>query len=397
MCGLIGAFNYKENKEPVNNWVQNQLQDQLSRGVKGFGIIFIDEKKKVTIERATELTKPIIDLKMQESRSIILHHRTPTSTENKILQTHPLVVDHAEFKHTYLVIHNGIIWNEDEIKKEHETLGFKYLTEVKELNYQKEEVIKFNDSECVAIEVALVAEGKKNKIDCEGTIAFIALQIDKKTKTAKKVFFGRNDSNSPLRMSQSKNTIRINSEGGGQEVIANKLHEFNLLDFKLKSRNLEFKKREYQKSNLLETTVKKHMGYNYGQYDEKQWEDADYDIPPANTTVLKNENNATMYDEYGLPNTNDEELNEKIRETFKESVNALANAIDSLISNDSTEEDIKMTIDIATEDIEDNLTNLIMTRREIEEDREETRAEIEAANKTTEMEKASQEEKATVY
>ena len=36
MCGIITAFNYGDNKEPVNEWIKNQLQDQFHRGSKGF-------------------------------------------------------------------------------------------------------------------------------------------------------------------------------------------------------------------------------------------------------------------------------------------------------------------------------------------------------------------------
>src|SRR3989304_431242 len=107
MCGILAAFNYKEKKENVNEWIINQFQDQISRGRDGLGITFIDEKLNIKTERATEITKALLDLRFNESKMIIMHHRTPTSSRNRISQTHPISIKNKNLKHNYLIFHNG--------------------------------------------------------------------------------------------------------------------------------------------------------------------------------------------------------------------------------------------------------------------------------------------------
>ena len=137
MCGLLGFFNFKiENKktkkktkpEPVNSEIIDQLQDQLSRGKEGFGILMINEKNEVIVKRATEISKALLDLYMTKSNMIIMHHRNPTSSDNKLSQTHPIFVSNGSLKYDYYVIHNGMISNSDELRENHEKLGFIYNT-----------------------------------------------------------------------------------------------------------------------------------------------------------------------------------------------------------------------------------------------------------------------------
>ena len=123
MCGLIAAFNTSNKK--VNNIIINQYQDQYSRGVQGYGIIRISDTQKVEIDRACEATKFLLDLYMKDSNMIIAHHRHPTSTDNKMDQTHPMIISNKMLKKDYYIIHNGIVSNDKELKKKHEELGFK--------------------------------------------------------------------------------------------------------------------------------------------------------------------------------------------------------------------------------------------------------------------------------
>ena len=129
MCGLIGMFNFiitdkktkkKTKTEPVNDEVIEQLEDQISRGNEGFGILMIDKKNEIELKRATEIAKALLDLYRKESTMIIMHHRNPTSSDNKISQTHPILVSDGSLKYNYYVIHNGIISNADNLKEEHE-------------------------------------------------------------------------------------------------------------------------------------------------------------------------------------------------------------------------------------------------------------------------------------
>ena len=218
MCGIIAAFNTGKEAEPVNEWVVNQLEDQLHRGSEGFGIAFVNNKtKKVFTERATELTKTLLDLRFNESNSILLHHRYPTSSENKLSQTHPIIVDSGSLKYKYLIVHNGVLHNEKELREEHiNELGFVYTTDRIKDRDKKTEEEEFNDSESVAIEVAMFIEGQRKKIQAAGTIAFIALKIDKETEKIVEICFARNTN--PLYMSATRGKLRLSSEGEGNQI-----------------------------------------------------------------------------------------------------------------------------------------------------------------------------------
>lgn len=236
MCGIIGAFHTGANKEPVNDIVLTQFEDQHSRGVKGFGIIKIDDKMDYKIDRATEGYKFMWDMHQEPVRCMVVHHRTPTSSDNKMAQTHPLVVDNGSLKFKYLFVHNGIVYNEDEVRKEHEKLGFVYTTIDKTGTYEK-----FNDSEVMAIEMARFIEKQVDIIASRGSAAFICLQIDKKTEKINKLFFGRNTN--PLHMAKTRNIMLLSSEGKGDDIEPLFLYECHLDDkMKLSKRKMEFAK-----------------------------------------------------------------------------------------------------------------------------------------------------------
>lgn len=225
-------------KEIVNPWVIEQYEDQYNRGKEGFGLVMVDDKMKYEIKRATEGTKLMYDLHMSPTRIMMMHHRMPTSTANKMRQTHPMSIDDGSLKFKYLVIHNGVISNAEELQKIHENdLGFVYQTKTKE--YSRE---KFNDSESFAIEIARYIENQSKEIGALGSVAFTALQIDKKTNKVVKLFFGRNTN--PLNMAKTRGTLRLSSEGMGTEIEANKLYSCVLdEEMKLTKRSLNFKER----------------------------------------------------------------------------------------------------------------------------------------------------------
>lgn len=235
MCGILAALNFDNNKDKaVNADILNMFQDQRKRGTEGFGIVMIQANGDYQIRRATGEIKATIDLYMEEAPMMIMHHRQPTSTDNLINQTHPIVVDNKLLKYKYLVIHNGMISNDDEIIKEHEALGFIYTTKYTDAGLEK-----FNDSESLAIEVARYIEKQTTEIGTLGSAAFIAIQIVKETNKVDKIYYGRNATNK-LKLGASRGKIRISSEGQGEEIKDMALYNFNLGDFKIHKEDLKF-------------------------------------------------------------------------------------------------------------------------------------------------------------
>jgi hypothetical protein len=156
---------------------------------------------------------------------MLVHHRQPTASLNSLDQTHPILVANDCLEHDYLVVHNGVLHNDDELKKKHEGLGFEYLTAYDEIQYSGTVIPKFNDSECVAIETARYIENHVTEADIDGSCAFVALQIDKKTQKVLRVFFGRNDRN-PLNLDQEGTTLCLSSEGKGDNIKPDILYSF---------------------------------------------------------------------------------------------------------------------------------------------------------------------------
>lgn len=186
-----------------------------------------------------------------------MHHRAPTSSNNKLSQTHPLIVDNGSLKYKYAFVHNGIISNAEDVKKAHEKLGFEYLTEYKQEWSNAEPDIKFNDSESLAIELARYIEKQTDTIATSGSIAFIGIQINRKTNKVLKVFFGRNTS--PLNLSASRGKIRLSSEGKGNAILANTLYTFEPNNYKLEKTKFNLPETKY---TYNETTTPSRLGYS---------------------------------------------------------------------------------------------------------------------------------------
>lgn len=236
MCGIIAAFS---KSMEVNDFIIDQYENQYSRGEEGFGIIRIDGKKNVELDRACEPTKFMMDLYVKRSKMIIAHHRYPTSTDNQLDQTHPMALSNELLDYDYLIIHNGVVSNDDELREKHLKLGFKYTTEYQEQFGYDTIRTKFNDSEAIAIEMALFIEGKSKAIETENSAALIALQINKKTKKATTVFFGRSALGA-LNMFRTEGDIRISSEGAGEKIKENELFSFDVKDLKIQSSPMIF-------------------------------------------------------------------------------------------------------------------------------------------------------------
>lgn len=344
MCGIIGVFNHGKHAQNANDDVLDILQDQISRGREGFGISFIDEKFYVDTKRATIETKTILDLYMNKAKMIVMHHRMPTSSENKISQTHPILVDNGSLTHKYLVVHNGVIRNCKALRKKHEEeLGFVYTTPRIRHWYNSDEE-EFNDSESLAVELAMYIEGQTKELNSEGSAAFIVIQMDKQDK-AKKIFFGRNDE-SPLRLSESKNKICLSSEGAGENIAPFFLYNFDIDVCKIKKSKLKFKepkpveiKQEFLPSvstNKNEKDNNKVIGFtadnedweDVGTYHHKSYDSYNADVPEEEIADILEYNKTSaevaLDDFFEMLSDEERLLSEDLDEMVKETMRTLA-------------------------------------------------------------------------
>lgn len=230
MCGILYV---KRDTANANKTVIKRYHKQRLRGISGFGYITIDKGKVSNLRRFEYENDMVKAIKQEESNEILFHHRTPTSTPNISETNHPILVENEMLDKKYYVIHNGIISNDLELKKEHEELGFKYTTEMSEETVYKtidreivsESTVKFNDSEVFAIDLALFLEGKSKKIKSKGSIAFICLETDKKDNI-QKIHYGHNDKN-PLVIEKSDGMLILKSEGKGEDTEIDTLYSLN--------------------------------------------------------------------------------------------------------------------------------------------------------------------------
>ena len=228
MCGLIAVL--RPNHKPAAKMIWRRYKQQKSRGSQGFGYVAVNPDLSITVFRSTD-EKPIQDALHRERASMILfHHRFPSSTPNLVESAHPLLVEHSTLAHRYLVMHNGVITNPEAMRTKHLKMGFKYQTDLVESTvtkwttpsgqvYEEEEKDDevFNDSEALAIEIALTIEGKQEKIETTGSAACLVLQLEKYADKATAFYFFRNDRN-PLLVSSNDEGYCLASEIGGVTV-----------------------------------------------------------------------------------------------------------------------------------------------------------------------------------
>ncbi len=286
---------------PVAKSVWKRYENQKNRGIRGYGYIAIDKNGYIQKPQRAEEEAGIKDrLLAEDSSAILFHHRTPTSTPNYEEATHPIVVENDYLKSNYYVIHNGVVHNEDKLKAEHEKLGFKYttaFTETKAVWFGDKETVLgraygFNDSEAVAIEVALFLAGKKDTIDFDGSASIIVLETTKKGKV-KAIHYGHNYMN-PLIEEKigrgAKQTFCLKSEGDG---VAKKQDVFFTMDWKTGEVTEEVEVEIGNRRPAIVNNINRPMGYGrHDHYDEpshRRGRDDERDYSPYG------------YDDLGIP------------------------------------------------------------------------------------------------
>ena len=275
MCGII-YLKRNDGMSPVKPLLR-RYEEQKTRGQEGYGFVAVKDGKVIGYERAKHFEEIEEQLqKFHEADEIMFHHRMPTSTPNLASCAHPIHVKNKLLKHEYYLIHNGVIHNEDTLKGEHELLGFEYETEVEEVVYWQPKkkkknkhkhlenysttVVKFNDSESLAIEFALFNEGFKDTIGTTGSAAFVCYEVDPKTKMIVAVHYARN-TGSPLKMARAHGITVIASQVSDKDA-------FEIETGKVYTMNMETKKFEVRNLTgfTMYSTSVKESGYSYPGY-----------------------------------------------------------------------------------------------------------------------------------
>lgn len=266
MCGNL--FIHKIDGSKASKSILKRYQKQKSRGSDGFGYIAISNNKLVSYKRAKLESQIEEDIKKEKAETIMFHHRFPTSTPNFKESAHPIRVSNINLKYDYYMIHNGIISNAEDLKEKHIKKGFEYNTEITKKWVTSSSVYKstcFNDSEALAVELAIAIDNDLPKIETKGSVAFVIAQVEKSSNKINAIYFGRNHGN-PLMIEKNSKFISIGSETEGQVVPANILHKLNLKTLKIEETKFEIPYIDYYSG----------YGYNYGGYDTTFGED-DFD------------------------------------------------------------------------------------------------------------------------
>lgn len=211
MCGIVYSKSFVG--KPVNRKVEKLFEAQRLRGTDGFGF-FLPESNRLTHNTREGRIRSL--LRRNQASEILFHHRLPTSTLNVRNSCHPFSTKDV-FENNYVGVHNGVLWNEEELKREQAKKGINYISE--------DEFGAFNDSEALVYDLASYIEGKKDFIEARGSIAFVLVQKDKKGKTLA-TYFGRNHGN-PLVMKHNRKHLTLSSEGKGTLIEPHKLYCFN--------------------------------------------------------------------------------------------------------------------------------------------------------------------------
>lgn len=219
MCGII--YFKRTDGKPARKSVRKRFNQQKTRGQSGFGYVAVKDNKIVAYERAATEHEIMLKLMKEDAPEILFHHRFPTSTPNMEEQAHPLLVDSHKLDHQYYFAHNGVIANPLTRKEEHTKLGIEYSTLLTPLLQSRagrtyvHGLEKFNDSEALAVDTALVLDGKANRIPSEGAAAVVGFKV--KDGMVVERFFYRNSAN-PLKYEKNKAFVSLTSNTGKTDV-----------------------------------------------------------------------------------------------------------------------------------------------------------------------------------
>lgn len=211
MCGLL--YTKRLDGKSAKKTTFKRYQKQKTRGTDGYGAVLLDNDGLILSTARAQTEKELLEkIRELDGSQMLFHHRYPTSTPNFIESTHPIIVSHDSLNYDYQVIHNGVITNDEQLKKEHNKLGFNYTTEIRTdyvTSVKTYSDFSFNDSEAFAVDLARAIE-TGGEMQSRGAIAFIVLVCEKKSEKVKGVLFGRNEGN-PLYLTKDKVILTLTS------------------------------------------------------------------------------------------------------------------------------------------------------------------------------------------
>lgn len=231
MCGIV--YSKLFHAGTVNNKVLKRYIAQRNRGIDGFGF-YLPETNRLVHNTKEGRIKRLV--KRYPASEILFHHRYPTSTDNVRSSCHPFSTK-DNFTHNYVGVHNGVLSNDDDLKKAHYKLGYRYVSD---------DGTRYNDSEALLYDIALYLEGKQDKLNATGSIAFIVIQRNNGKPT--NLYFGRNFG-SPLVMQKNKHGITLSSEGSGELIDTDVLYRFNYRSKRIHTSELEIPQTKYVYNN----------------------------------------------------------------------------------------------------------------------------------------------------
>jgi predicted glutamine amidotransferase len=245
MCGIISVKNLKDN-QPVNNIIKILYQNQKYRGQQGFGFVGLN-KERIGTYRATEEKGIIKYLNEYQYDEIIFHHRLPTSTQNTIKSTHPFII--AIDNKKYYFMHNGIIQNAEILKENHFQRGIAYASQ---------EGLDFNDSESLAWDFCLWLNNQQEKLQAQGSVAFVCLETEKESHRAEKLYFYRNNT-APLKIYKDNTLLLLASEGNYAETKKNWLYFW------------DYQKRQIRRYKFMD--IQSPRTFSFNRYDYTYFDD----------------------------------------------------------------------------------------------------------------------------
>lgn len=213
MCGIVVQANLGlKSHTPVNSDVRAQFFKQSGRGRQGFGLFDLQHMKLVRESKEEKILKW---LSKKDSNFIMFHHRFPTSTINVAQAAHPFSTHDYFGDVQYIMVHNGIIRNADELWTQHQQLGIRYQSFLHDMT--------FNDSEALLWDLALTLEGKQLEMKARGDMAFVLVRKVKGKVT--ELIFGRNGR--PLNIVHTIDTLKLSSEGEGTPIMSDTLYRWD--------------------------------------------------------------------------------------------------------------------------------------------------------------------------